>query len=79
MIIVLPGYEYFEARNIYSGSKGVFNFKIVPDGDTMRATIWYGPLCLEKSEAMQEQDFPIDKDGFEAMGRWLDSAYTSNQ
>ncbi|MBC8611068.1 hypothetical protein [Massiliimalia timonensis] len=77
MVIEVPGYEYFEARNIFSGSKGDFNFKILPDGEVMRVKTWMGRFCLEKSEVWQEQEFPISKDGFELMRKWLDTVYAS--
>ena len=45
MVIEVPGYEYFEARNIFSGSKGDFNFKILPEGEVMRVKTWKGRFC----------------------------------
>ena len=70
----IPGIYYFESRNIYSGSRGDFNFRIVP-GEELYVSVWYGFLCSELAEMEQENHFPLTKEGHQDMLRWLTEVY----
>ena len=38
----------------------------------IRAELWHGPLCYEKSEIEAEQTFPMSEEGRAAMLAWLE-------
>jgi hypothetical protein len=70
----IPKLYYFESRNTFTGSRGDFNFKIVPS-DTLQVTVWHGFLCSELAQVEAENHFPLTEDGFAEMLRWLEEAY----
>lgn len=71
----IPKFYYFQAKNIFTGSKDTtFNYKIIP-GETLKVQIWHGMLCSEKAEIETEQEFPMEQAGFEEMIRWLEQQY----
>ena len=74
MRLEIPGYEYFAAGNLFSGSRGAFNYKVFPTGGELLVKIWSGPLCLDCSQVEQEQRFPSDPEGHAAMCGWLEEA-----
>ena len=74
MRLEIPGYEYFAAKNLFSGNKGAFNFKIFPSDTELTVKIWFGPFCLERSQLDREEHFPMDRDGYAALSAWLDRA-----
>ena len=67
----IPKILYFESNNIYSGSLGKFNYKIFPDGEVLRAHIWHGIYCMEKSEVLDTQEFPMTAEGRTQLIDWL--------
>ena len=66
-------FDYFRFGNIYTGSNGLFNFRIVPDKETMSVQIWIGQLCFQKSEALLTSEFPLSPDGYQSMCDWIES------
>lgn len=76
----IPLLEYFQSRNIYAGSYKSFNYKIFP-GDSLRVVIWMGKFCLDQSEIIAEESFPIKTEedgsdefaqkGYENMLAWI--------
>ncbi len=73
--IVVPRLLYFESGNIYSGSVGKFNFKIFPSGETMKAKVWYGMICITLAQITAEEEFPVTEEGRSAMIQWLEEEY----
>lgn len=68
----LPTFSYFTFGNIWSGSLlGDYNYKIIPKGKdeppVLHTIVWYGTLCLEKTEPAEEFDFPLTDEGYEEM------------
>jgi len=73
-------------KNPYTGSCGIFRFRIVPkvtmatdkevdfENSTMEAELWHGPFCYEKSTVEQKQTFPLTEEGRLAMKAWLEAA-----
>lgn len=59
----LPTIEYFINKNIYIGSLGEFQYKLEPSGDELKAFVWHGILCFEKSDVACEATFPLEPDG----------------
>ena len=67
----IPKPLYFESKNTYSGSIGLFCYKVIPSGEELTASVWKGPYCLEKSEALSTKPFPLTAQGREALLTWL--------
>ena len=70
---ILPLY-YFTIKNMYSGSKGNFNYKIIPK-ENFHLLIWYGKNCSAKSEIVAEADFPLEEESRPLICDWLDEQY----
>ena len=71
----IPGLEYFQNNNIFSGSKQNFNFKIFPKDDRMEVKIWLGPFCMDKSEVIDQNEFSLTDTGHSEMIQWLEERY----
>lgn len=81
--LFLPTLHTFENNNIFTGSWGNLRFKITPsivmktpkevdmEQSSMKAEVWHGPLCYEKSDIEADQVFPLSMEGRETMRRWL--------
>ncbi|MGI5960093.1 MAG: hypothetical protein ACOX60_11865 [Massiliimalia sp.] len=67
----LESFEFFAFGNISSGSDGGFNFKVFPSKEDMTVKIWYGSLCIDKSEIAAEQTFPLTEEGYEQLCQWV--------
>ena len=84
-LIFLPTLHPCAMNNIFTGSKGLFRFRVVPEvvmatpkevdfaNSTMHAAYWHGLFCYEKSTMEEEKDFPLTDEGREEMLRWLES------
>jgi len=71
-------------ENTFTGSCGMFRFKIVPnvvkstpkevdfEQSSIKAEYWHGPFCYEKSEVEAEKIFPMTEEGRAAMKVWLE-------
>ena len=81
--IYLPTLHTFAMNNIFTGSCGLFRFKIVPsvtmngkevdfDNSSMKAEYWHGQFCYEKSEMEGEKTFPLSAEGREELISWLE-------
>jgi len=70
----IPRIYYFESKNSFTGSRGTFNFKIVPEGE-LKVITWHGFINSELAEIEHEASFPISAEGHEEMLIWLDKVY----
>ena len=68
----VPQYSYFEFGNNFTGSYGKLSYKITPASD-FTVKIWHSRLCSDLAEMEEEQKFPMTKDGFHEMLRWLET------
>ena len=59
---------------MFSGSKGNFNYKIIPK-ENFHLLIWYGKNCSAKSEIVAEADFPLEEESRPLICDWLDEQY----
>lgn len=71
----VPGIYYFESKNIFSGSRGDFNFRIVPEEGELCVTIWHGFICSDKAEIEAENRFPVTVEGHQQMLAWLEEMF----
>lgn len=81
--LFIPTLHTFENNNIFTGSWGMLRFKITPaitmktpkevdmEASSMRAELWHGLFCYEKSEIEAEREFPLSIEGREDMIAWL--------
>lgn len=71
----IPRVFYFESRNIFTGSRGDLNFRIVPEDDKMTVYIWHGFICHELAEMEASEVFPLSEEGHGEMLVWLEAQY----
>ena len=82
-VIYLPTLHTFAMKNTFTGSCGLFRFKVVPsvtmngkevdfENSSMKAEYWHGQFCYEKSEIEGEQTFPLSAEGREELIAWLE-------
>ena len=82
-MIYLPTLHTFAMNNLFTGSAGTLRFKLTPqvvktgrevdmEKSAIRAELWHGPYCYEKSEIEAEQTFPMSEEGRSAMLAWLE-------
>ena len=81
--IYLPTLHTFAMKNDFTGSCGMFRFRVTPNvimatakevdftQSTIEAEFWHGLFCYEKSEILGEEIFPLSEEGKHAMYLWL--------
>ena len=81
--LFLPTLHTFAMNNIFTGSCGLFRFRVKPNvvmatakevdfgQSTMEVEFWHGLFCYEKSEMEGKEVFPLTEEGREAMLNWL--------
>ena len=81
--LFLPVLHSFENGNTFTGSYGTMRFKATPHvvmltpkevnlpESSIRAEVWHGPLCYEKSEMEDERTFPMSEEGRAELHAWL--------
>ena len=83
----LPVFHHFENGNVFTGSSGLFRYKITPSvvmvppknkevdhaASSIKAEYWHGPLSYEFSEIEGEKTFPMSPEGRADMQAWLES------
>ena len=84
MQLYIPNLHSFAMNNLFTGSCGMFRFRIAPevvvDGkevnmeqSALRAQYWHGAFCYEKSQVEGEAVFPMSEEGRSTMIRWLEA------
>lgn len=81
--LFIPTLHTFAMDNIFTGSKGLFRFRVKPNiikatpkevdfsQSTMTAEYWHGLYCYEKSEIEGSETFSLTEEGRLAMTQWL--------
>lgn len=81
--IYLPTLHTFAMKNDFTGSCGMFRFRVTPNvimatakevdftQSTIEAEFWHGLFCYEKSTIEGKETFPMTESGREALIRWL--------
>ncbi len=70
----IPNLYYFESKNMYTGSRKSFNYKVVPDGE-LKVCTWHGFINSELANIEHEAAFPMTEEGFQEMLAWLTEMY----
>ena len=83
--LFLPTLHTFAMKNIFTGSMGLFRFRVQPnvimatpkevdfEQSTMLVEYWHGLFCYEKIEMEGSETFPLTEEGRQAMLDWLTS------
>ena len=83
--IFIPTLHTFAMENVFTGSCGMFRFKIVPnvvkatpkevdfEASTLQAEYWHGLFCYEKSQIEAQETFPMTEEGRLSMKAWLEA------
>jgi len=81
--LYIPTLHSFAMNNPFTGSFGLFRFKIVPnvvmatpkevdfEASSITAEFWHGPFCYEKSTVEENKTFPMSDEGRLEMKAWL--------
>ena len=82
--LFIPTLHTFAMNNIFTGSCGVFRFRVAPtvvkknpkevdmEASSITAEFWHGPFCYEKSQMEGKEEFPMSEEGRSAMKKWLE-------
>ncbi len=82
--IFIPTLHTFAMENSFTGSCGLFRFRIKPNvvkatpkevdlaASSLTAEYWHGLFCYEKSQVEASQTFPMTEEGRAAMKAWLE-------
>ena len=85
--LYLPTLHSFAMKNPFTGSCGLFRFRITPNVEmatpkevdfeksTMTAEIWHGLFCYEKSTVEDSRIFPMSDEGRLEMKQWLEANF----
>lgn len=85
MELFIPTLHTFAMNNVFTGSCGLFRFRIKPnivkktpkevdmEASSITAEYWHGEYCYEKSEMEDSQTFPMTEQGRTDMKHWLES------
>lgn len=78
----IPKFFVFGEKGIFTGSAAEkdFNYKVVPncpkEGEkSLRAYIWAGEKCIDKSENVEMREFSLSEEGHAEMLAWLEEEY----
>lgn len=76
-IMEIPKYFLFSEGGIYSGGKydKSFNYKIVPSGEELKVSVWFGKNCIDKSENVETKTFPSNEEDFMKAVKWIEETY----
>ena len=81
--LFLPTLHTFAMNNLFTGSVGLFRFRVKPnvvmatakevdfEQSTLFAEYWHGLFCYEKSEMEGSETFPLTEEGRAALHAWL--------
>lgn len=84
MELFIPTLHTFAMNNIFTGSCGLFRFRIKPnivkktpkevdmEASSITAEFWHGEFCYEKSQMEDCQTFPMTEEGRADMKQWLE-------
>ena len=82
--LYLPTLHSFAMKNPFTGSCGLFRFRIKPNVEmatpkevdfeksSLTAEIWHGLFCYEKSTVEDSRTFPLTEEGRLELKQWLE-------
>ena len=91
-MIYLPTMHAFAMGNVFTGSFGPLRFKLTPQvvkeeggrevdmaKSAIRAELWHGLYCYEKSDIEAEETFAMSEEGRARMLAWLEEHRQTNE
>ncbi len=73
----LPGLDFFQFKNVFKGSKDNFRFAAF-GGEDIKVFYWFGDVCLECAENIQEKHFELNEQSLYDINEFLTAEYKSN-
>ena len=70
--------QWYKNKNPVSGNAGQFNYKVIRTGDELTASCWMGFWCMEKTQNIVENTFPLSEDGIEQAKNWLNAQFDTH-
>ena len=67
----IRGIWFYQYGNDFSGSEGLFNFKIIPRDNKLEVYVWYGQYCFQKSTPVAEDKFELTQSGLNQVHDFL--------
>ncbi len=76
----LPNLYTFQNDNSFYGSFRGLRFFVEaadsePEGRRLLARTWLGEYCMEESEILTSEAFPMDEEGYQSLLCWIDQQY----
>ena len=71
-------FNFYSNQNVFTGSYGKKNFRIVPN-DSLEISIWEQPVCSDLAESTIKKEFPLTQEGFDEMSEWLGNELEKNE
>ena len=72
----VPTITYFTSGNKLTGSRTGMNYKMTPIEDKeILVQVWYGPMNLEHSDLVAQQEFAQSKESVQQVESWLREQY----
>lgn len=83
--VFIPTLHTFAMKNLFTGSCGMFRFRVKPNvimatakevdfgQSSMKAEFWHGLYCYEKSTMEGEREFSMTEEGRLEMKAWLEA------
>lgn len=78
LIFEIRDYEYFKNKNIFSGSAGDFQYRIAPEGEILKASVWKGKKCFQLSEMLEEKEFSASEEGVSKTIEWIKQKFAQS-
>ena len=67
-----PEISYFRQGNSFTGSEGnEFRYRIAPEGDKIKASVWYEDICYEKCKVAFEELFDMSNEELVKAIEWI--------
>lgn len=77
---LIPILLYFQNGGTFTGSvnnsgEKEFRYRLSPTDGKIKAEVWYGPFCYEKSEILGNAEFAMDENGRSSAIDWIEGKY----
>lgn len=71
-------HQWYKNGNPVSGNAGLFNYKVLRQGEELAAWCWMGLWCMEKTKDVKERRFAFGEEGVAAARAWLEEEFNSH-
>lgn len=69
----IPKFGYFKSGNIFTGSEGLLNYRLMPMSNKIVASFWLGENCYSctNSDVIKEREFDLSEYGVSMALEWI--------